>query len=120
MDYLWIGLGSGLGGMARHAVSTAAIHWWGSAFPWGTLIVNVAGSFVIGLAFAVLTPGHFQRLLLPGFLGGFTTFSAFSLQSLQLFEAEETAFAWINILVSVSACLAAVWLGMKLGGSFAQ
>ena len=93
----------------------------GETFPWGTLIVNVVGSFVIGL-FAALT-GTEGRLLVPaegrifvmvGLCGGFTTFSSFSLQTLNLLNDGEKLFAAANVALSVVLCLAFVWLGHSL------
>jgi CrcB protein len=116
--YLWIGLGSALGGMARYGCSSLIANWIGQGFPWGTLVVNVVGSFVIGF-FATLT-GPDGRLLVPsdarqfvmvGLCGGFTTFSSFSLQTLALAQDGEMLRAGLNIGGSVTLCLAAVWLG---------
>ena len=94
MTYLWVALGSALGGVARHWCSGVAARLWGESFPWGTIIVNVAGSFVIGL-FATLTApdgrvaasSEARVFVMVGLCGGYTTFSAFSLQSLALARA---------------------------------
>lgn len=118
MAYLWIALGSALGGMARHWCSLWAAQNLEPQFPWGTLIVNVAGSFVIGL-FATLTDpagrlpvGIDGRLfVMVGLCGGYTTFSAFSLQTLILIRDGDWARAGGNVLGSVVLCLLAVWLG---------
>ena len=121
MDYLWVGLGGGLGGMARHWVAMATFGKLGVSFPWGTCIVNVAGCFLVGLAAALAFRGGVfasattQSFFLTGFLGGFTTFSAFGLQTWQLFQQGQNAFGLLNVLGSVSACLFAVWLGTKAG-----
>lgn len=116
--YLWIALGSALGGMARYACSGLVAGWFGQAFPWGTLLVNVLGSFVIGF-FATLTgpdgrilvPGDIRQFVLVGICGGYTTFSSFSLQTLTLAQDGEWARAGLNIGASVMLCLLFVWLG---------
>ena len=114
--YLWIGAGSALGGMARHGCAVLAARYLGDGFPWGTLIVNVAGSFAIGVI-AALTEGRgrlgepARYFLMAGFCGGFTTFSAFSLQTLALLQNGAWAGAAANVLFSVLLCLLGAWLG---------
>jgi CrcB protein len=116
--YLWIAVGSALGGMARYWCSGAAAALLGETFPWGTLLVNVLGSFIIGL-FATLTEPdgrllvstHVRQFVMIGFLGGYTTFSSFSLQTLNLVQQGEWLAAGWNVAGSVILCLAAVWLG---------
>lgn len=119
MIYLWIGVGSALGGMGRYWLSGAVAERFGETFPWGTLIVNASGSFVIGL-FATLTDPGTGRWFVPmegrqffmiGVLGGYTTFSSFSLQTLNLARDGQWVWAGWNILGSVVLCLAAVWAG---------
>ncbi len=121
MDYFWVAVGSALGGMARYWCSGVAARTVGQTFPWGTLIVNVLGSFIIGF-FATLT-GPDGRLLAPsnarvfvmvGLCGGYTTFSSFSLQTLNLVQDGEWLHAGGNILGSVTLCLVAVWAGHLL------
>jgi CrcB protein len=123
--YLWIAIGSALGGMARYWCSGVAARLIGETFPWGTLIVNVVGSSIIGF-FATLT-GPDARLLVPslarqfvmiGLCGGFTTFSSFSLQTLNLAADGEYLYAAVNIILSVVLCLLAVWLGSILAAGF--
>jgi fluoride exporter len=118
MAYVWVALGSALGGMARYWCSGLAARLIGESFPWGTLFVNVLGSFIIG-AFVALTASD-GRLLVPselrifvtvGFCGGYTTFSSFSLQTLALMQDGEWLYAAANTGLSVILCLAAVWLG---------
>jgi fluoride exporter len=118
MAYLWVALGSALGGAARYWCSGLAARLIGESFPWGTLIVNVVGSFVIG-AFAALTVSE-GRFLIPsdirifvtvGFCGGYTTFSSFSVQTLALMREGEWVASAANIGLSVILCIAAVWLG---------
>src|SRR5207244_1589155 len=94
----------------------------GEAFPWGTLLVNVSGSFIIGF-FATLTApdGRWlvsssfrQQFFMLGICGGYTTFSSFSLQTLNLMQDGEILYAAGNIFASLSACLLSVWLGHLL------
>jgi CrcB protein len=118
ITYLWIALGGALGSVARYGCSSLAARWIGETFPWGTLIVNVAGSFVIGF-FATLTGPDGRVLASPdarqfvmvGLCGGYTTFSSFSLQTLNLLRDGDFAQAGLNVVLSVVACLGAVWLG---------
>lgn len=123
--YFWIAIGSALGGVARYWCSGVVARLFGETFPWGTLIVNVIGSFVIGF-FATVT-GPDGRLLvgtiprqfvMVGICGGYTTFSSFSLQTLNLVNDGEWFYAGMNIAASVVSCLLAVWLGHVLGGNF--
>lgn len=118
ITYLWIGLGSALGGIARYWMSGAIARAIGETFPWGTLIVNVAGSFIIGFLAILTAPdgrifvGSTTRLaLMAGFCGGYTTFSSFSLQTLNLLSDGEYLYAGANIVLSVVVCLVAVWAG---------
>jgi fluoride exporter len=118
MTYLWIAIGSALGGMARYGCSSLIGNWFGQTFPWGTLLVNISGSFVIGF-FATLTGPDGRWLVAPdvrqfvmvGLCGGYTTFSAFSLQTLNLVQDGEIARAGVNVGASVVLCLISVWLG---------
>ncbi len=118
ITYLWIALGGALGSMARYACSSLAANAVGETFPWGTLIINVVGSFVIGF-FATLTGPDGRLLVSPdarqfvmvGVCGGFTTFSSFSLQTLNLVRNGDMVGAGANVVASVVACLLAVWLG---------
>lgn len=120
-NLVWIFVGSGLGGVARWGLSGLVAERVGGTFPWGTLLVNVLGSFVIGL-FATLTgpegrllvPVSFRQFFMWGLCGGFTTFSSFSLQTLSLAEGGEWSRAGANVALSVGACLAGVWLGHTL------
>ena len=122
---IWIVLGSALGGMARYALSGFVARRFGETFPWGTLIVNVSGCFVIG-AFAALIapagpwPGSFtvRTLVLIGLCGGYTTFSSFSLQTLSLAREGEWRRALGNIVASVTLCYVAAWLGYRASTLF--
>ncbi len=109
-----IALGGALGSVLRHLL-VAAI-----GAPWGTLAVNVAGSFAIGLAFVALGAREgWQLFLMTGVLGGFTTFSAFSLDTLRLVQAGQVALAGAYVLGSVALSLAAVALGVALARGLA-
>jgi len=116
--YFWIAVGSALGGMARYFFSGLAARTIGETFPWGTLIVNVTGSFVIGF-FATLTGpdgrvfvgSTARQFVMVGFCGGYTTFSSFSLQTLNLMNDGEWLYAGANITASVILSLIAVWAG---------
>lgn len=124
MSYLWIFLGSGLGGVARFAGSGFIARQFGETFPWGTLLVNVTGSFIIGW-FATLTGTEGRWLVSPsarqfvmiGICGGYTTFSSFSLQTLALARDGEWFKAGANSVLSLVCCLVAVWLGHLLAAS---
>jgi CrcB protein len=119
--YFWIAVGSALGGMARHWCNVVAAQLAGFAFPWGTLFVNVLGSFIIGVFFTLTGPvGRFEvsadvkLFVIVGLCGGYTTFSSFSLQTLGLMQDGEWLRAGANIVGSVVLCLAAVWAGHLL------
>ena len=120
--YLLIGLGGALGSMARHWCNGLAAGALGIAFPWGTLIINVLGSMIIGFgATAMGAGGRFpvsdeaRLFLMVGICGGYTTFSAFSLQTLTLLQNGELLPAAGNIGLSVILCLIGVWLGYAAG-----
>ena len=118
LEYLWIALGGALGSVARYWASNWVATRHGETFPWGTLAVNVTGSLVIGFFATVTEPDGrflasptFRRFFMIGICGGFTTFSSFSLQTLNLARDGEWLGAGLNVLVSVVSCLVAVWLG---------
>ncbi len=124
MTYLWIAIGSALGGMARYWASGVTARLIGETFPYGTLLVNVLGSFIIGFIGTltgpggrVLAPSLARQAVMVGFCGGFTTFSSFSLQTLSLATDGEFLYAGLNIGASVALCLFAVWLGSILAAS---
>ncbi len=120
--YLWVALGGALGSVGRYALSGLVADRAGGAFPWGTLFVNVSGSFLIGLLAALAEPGGRRYLgttgrlfFMTGICGGYTTFSAFSLQTFELIRAGEWLKAGANMFASVALCVIAVWLGYLLG-----
>lgn len=117
--YLIVFLGAGIGGAMRHGVNVATLALFGPGFPFGTLIVNIVGSFVMGLFagwFALkLDPGTAWRLFLAtGVLGGFTTFSAFSLDAALLFERGNHGLAAGYVLLSVALSILALFAGLAL------
>jgi CrcB protein len=118
VTYFWIGLGSALGGMGRYWCSGLVARSVGEVFPWGTIAVNVVGSLVIGfLATWLAVDGRLlvapdaRAFLMYGICGGYTTFSSFSLETLNLARDGEWVWAAANIFLSVALCLLAVWLG---------
>jgi fluoride exporter len=122
--YALIGLGSGLGGLARYGCSDLAAHLWGEAFPWGTFLVNVVGSFVIGAFNALAGPdGRMyvssagRQFVMTGVCGGYTTFSSFSLQTFDLLRNNEWVLAGSNIVLTMLCCLAAVWAGHMMASN---
>ena len=118
MHWLLVFVGGGLGSMARHGVNRAGLAFLGPGFPWWTLAVNVIGSFLIGLLaglFGALETGQNARLfLVTGFLGGFTTFSAFSLDTLTMWERGAQLEAGLYVLASVVLSLLAAGVGLLL------
>lgn len=114
---IWIALGGAAGSVLR-ALAGYALH---ARFPWGTLVINAAGSLLIGWlmarlgAIAPAAEARWHALLVVGFCGGFTTFSTFSWQTLEQMLRGEWGAAAANVLLSVLLCLIAVWLGYRLG-----
>jgi len=122
VNYLWIALGGALGSVARFWMSGLIAARFDSKFPWGTLFVNITGSFLIGVFAALSETGGrladstpLRQFLVVGICGGYTTFSAFSVQTLDLMRAGNWPAVAGNVLGSVLACLLAVWLGHLLG-----
>lgn len=117
--------GAGLGGVLRYWISNGVHIVLGKTFPFGTLIVNISGCFLMGVLF-VLTLARFNHLntelralLLIGLLGGYTTFSSFSIETIHLLESGNWQSAFMNILLSVMLGLAAAWLGIIVAKSIA-
>ena len=116
--YLLVAVGGALGSIGRYAVSGLAATGFGETFPWGTLVVNVVGSFVIGFFGTLTAPdgrlfvgAGTRQFVMTGICGGFTTFSSFSLNTLNLINDGEWLYAGGNIVGSVTLCLISVWLG---------
>ena len=118
ITYVWIAIGSALGGMARHWCTMVATALFGAAFPWGTLFINILGSFVIGFFFAITGPDgrldvslDTRLFVMTGICGGYTTFSTFSLETSNLMRDGDWARALANAGLSVVLCLVAIWVG---------
>jgi len=124
LSYIWIALGGALGTTARYWLSGVVARSVGETFPWGTLVINVTGSFVIGFFGALTGPdgrlfvgSTARQFVMIGMCGGYTTFSSFSLQTLNLMNDGEWLQAGANIGLSVLFCMIAVWAGVVLAGS---
>jgi CrcB protein len=118
LGYIWVSVGSAAGGAARFWISGLIAARYGQTFPFGTLAVNVTGSFIVGLLAALAVPEgrwlmspSMRELLMIGFCGGYTTFSSFSLQTFALLQGGEWWRAAANAIASFALCLVAVWLG---------
>ena len=128
MLYLIVFLGAGIGGALRHGVNVLATRQFGYGFPYGTLIVNVAGSFAMGLlagffVYRAGVPQHLRLFLTTGILGGFTTFSTFSLDAALLVERHSFGMAAGYIVGSVAASVSALFFGLavfRAGGHLPQ
>jgi CrcB protein len=123
MAYLIVFLGGGLGAALRHGVNLATARVLGTAFPYGTLTVNVVGSLAMGLlaayfAFKGDATQHWRLFFTTGILGGFTTFSAFSLDAVLLYERGETGLAALYVLASVALSIAGLFAGLALVRNF--
>jgi CrcB protein len=119
MTWLWVALGGAMGSMGRYGIGQwLARH---EGFPWGTLAANIAGSFIIGIGAGVFVEEQRKNaasnFLMPGFCGGFTTFSAFSLQTIGLMREQAWLKAGANVGGSVLLCLLCTGLGWMLGNA---
>jgi CrcB protein len=119
MEYIAIALGGGIGAMLRYGITAMVQSWTGPGFPFGTLLVNVVGSLLIGFVVVFLHHRYhgnevMRLFLVIGVLGGFTTFSTFSLDTVNLIESGFVVNAIWNIVVSFSACVFSVYLGMEI------
>jgi CrcB protein len=117
---LLVAVGGAIGSALRYLVATLALAWLGPAFPWGTLVVNLVGSFAIGLVQQLATEGlvlgeDARRFLSTGVMGGLTTYSAFSYETVRLMETGAWTSAWLNVTVTTAACLALCFLGLTTG-----
>lgn len=118
MLYLLVALGGAIGSVARFALSGFVANQFGATFPWGTFVINVSGSFIIGFYSTLTGPEgrifaspNSRQFFMTGVCGGYTTFSSFSLQTLSLARDDEWLQAGGNAIGTLVACLAAVWLG---------
>jgi fluoride exporter len=121
-NILLVAVGGATGSVARYLTGLAMTRLLGAAFPWGTITVNIVGSFVIGLLAEMLArkfsaSAEMRLLLVVGFLGGFTTFSSFSLDTLSLFEKGQSLAAFVYIGASLVLALGAAFAGLALGRS---
>jgi fluoride exporter len=117
---LLIGLGGALGSILRYLTSLTAARWLGAEFPYGTLIVNLSGAFIIGLvqelgSDALVIPDHVRLFLTTGMMGGLTTYSTFSYETVRLMEANAWHQAWVNIIVTTTIALSLCFLGIAVG-----
>ena len=115
-----IAAGGAVGALLRYWASTGVYHLLGRGFPYGTLVVNVVGSLLMGLLYVLLLERmtgspELRAALLIGLLGSFTTFSTFSIETLNLVEQADYLKAGMNVLVSVTACIGAAWVGLLIG-----
>ncbi len=115
--------GGALGAVLRFLMSSNIYRVFGRDFPYGTLTVNVLGSFFMGIFFIVIVErgilsAEWRSIIIVGFLGAFTTFSTFSIETLSLLESGELSRAALNIFLSVALCLCATWLGLIIGRQF--
>ena len=129
LAYLWVAIGGALGSVGRYWLSGFVAARFGETFPWGTLVINVTGSFVIGIFAALAIPeGRMDsqsrlfatQFLMIGVCGGYTTFSSFSWQTLRLLQDREWLYAGGNVILSVTLCIIAVWLGYALGSALSS
>lgn len=121
MVYVLVAIGSALGGTLRYWLSGMIANSFGQTFPWGTLIINITGSFAIVFFYTltapgsrVYIPGEWRQFFMVGVCGGYTTFSSFSMQTLVLAQGGEWVEAGLNILLSVILCLMGAWLGATM------
>lgn len=124
MGYLIVFLGGGVGAALRHGINLAAARGLGTAFPYGTLIINVTGSLMMGLIagyFALKGDAsqHWRLFLTTGILGGYTTFSAFSLDAALLYERGEVGLSALYVIASVAVSIAGLFAGLAIVRSFA-
>lgn len=120
MQLIAIAAGGAIGSVLRFGLSSGLHGWFGRGFPYGTLAVNVLGSFLIGLLLVVITSHEhlsplWRSFLMVGFLGAFTTFSTFSLESVELLQQGELVKSLLNIAGNLAVCLSVCWLGLHLG-----
>lgn len=122
--FLWICLGGAVGTGARYLVSGWVLRWLGAGFPFGTLAVNLLGSFLLGLLMQIglsteaMSP-TLRTALATGVMGGFTTYSTFSYETMRLLEAQSYGLAFLNVTTTVAACLLACYLGTAVARALA-
>lgn len=117
--YTYIALGGATGACLRFFLSSLMLQWFGKGFPFGTLLVNIVGSFSLGLLYTLIEQGHLEIVVWRtaigiGFLGALTTFSTFSVDSLMLLQQGMWLKGAFNIFINITCCLFAAWLGTQL------
>ena len=120
--YMLAAMGGALGSVARVGITDLVTRWMGSQFPFGTVVVNITGALLMGLlaGYGESEPGKLlfsqtaRTFLMIGVLGGYTTFSSFSLQTFLLIEQGNLAGAFLNVVLSVLLCVAGIWLGFLI------
>lgn len=121
MDVFWVFIGAGLGGSLRYVLSNLSYGLLGRHFPWGTFLVNASGSFIMGVVFVVFMNRYaafapqLRLFLLVGLLGGYTTFSSFSIETWNLIESGAWFAGLANIFLHLVVCLGLTWLGIMWG-----
>lgn len=120
LTYLAIAIGGAIGACLRFGINELMVNVLGKSFPFGTLLVNILGSFVLGWLFALFSSGvlavsPWRALIAIGLIGAFTTFSTFSLDTVLLMQQGDWLKAIANVLLNVLLCLTLAWLGLKLG-----
>ncbi|HEX6312676.1 MAG TPA: fluoride efflux transporter CrcB [Acidimicrobiia bacterium] len=123
MRNVWIAVAGAAGAVSRYQIEGAVSRFTRDAFPWGTLVVNLSGCFVLGLVFSLLTerflPHPDLRVAVTiGFLGAYTTFSTFAFESLRLGQDGATGLATMNVVLSVGGGIVAAWLGTVAARAF--
>ena len=120
MNLISIAIGGAVGAVCRYSMSNGVYILLGRSFPYGTMTVNLIGSVIMGTAYVMLIERmdvnpEWRAAIMIGLLGAFTTFSTFSIETLNLLEAGETLKASLNIVLSVTLCITGCWLGMIFG-----
>jgi fluoride exporter len=122
LKYVVVGIGGFLGAVARYVVGTYIGSHYGARFPYGTFVINMSGSFLIGFILALLsrtTASPYWRYLIPiGFIGAYTTFSTFEYETLRAIQDGQIASGLLNVALSVTVGFAAVWAGAAIGRIF--
>ena len=119
MEYLWVGVGGAIGAISRFFVGKKIAEQWGTSFPYSTLTINLTGAFLIGIILTVLTErvvadSFWRMLIVVGFLGGYTTFSSYTFEGMQLIESGRWFAALVYVGVSNLACFLCCAVGMAM------